>query len=110
MSQWQNLGVIENNDVLFSFNLTFNNSPLDVTNYVLSLVVKSSQAASDQSGTIYTVGSGLTVLNASLGQVSWRLPGSATGTPGQQWYRLDATGAIEGTITVMMGNLGVMAA
>lgn len=110
MTQWQDLTVIENNDVVFSLTLTFNNAPFNPTNYVLSLVLKPSETSADNTGVTFTVGSGLSIVNAALGQVNWTLPHANTGTPGQQWWRIDAVDASSNRTTLMFGHLTVMAA
>lgn len=110
MSAWQNLNVIENNDVTFTLNLTYNGAAFNPTGYTLSLVLKASQTATDGSGITFTVGSGLTVVNAALGIVTWVLPHADTGTPSTQWWRIDAVDASSNRTTLIMGNLTVEAA
>ena len=110
MSQWQDLTVIENNDVVFTLNLAFNGKPFDATNYTLDLVLKASQTATDASGITFTSGAGLTVVNAKLGQVTWTLSHANTATPGQQWWRIDAVDGSSDRTTLMFGHLTVMAA
>lgn len=109
MSQWQDLSVEENNDITFSLALTFNGAAFDATNYTLSLVLKASPAATDGSGTTFTTGNGLTIVSAKLGEVTWTLPHANTGTPGQQWWRIDAVDTSNDRTTLMFGHLTVMA-
>lgn len=110
MTQWQDLSVIENNDVTFSLDLTYNGAAFNTGNYALSLVLKASETATDVSGTTFTVGSGLTIVNAALGQVTWTLPHANTAVPGQQWWRIDAVDGAGDRTTLMFGHLNVMAA
>jgi hypothetical protein len=110
MTQWQDLSVIENNDVVFNLNLAYNGVPFDFTNYTLSLVLKASPTATDASGITFTVGSGLTVVAAKLGKVNWSLLHANTGTPGQRWWRIDAVDGSSDRTTFIFGNFFVMAA
>jgi hypothetical protein len=109
MTAWQDLGVEQNNDVTFALTLTYNGAPFNPTGYTLSLVLKASETSTDVSGTTFTVGSGLTIINAALGQITWKLPHANTGTPGAQWWRLDAVDGSTNRTTLMMGNLAVQA-
>lgn len=110
MSAWQNLSVVENNDVLFTLDLTDNGVPFDITAYTVSIVLKSAEAAADNTGTTFTTSNGLTVVSAKLGQVTWALPHTSTTTPGTQWWRCDVVDVSSNRTTVMMGNLVVQAA
>jgi hypothetical protein len=110
MSQWQDLGVIEGNDVTYTFDLTFGDDVLDLTGYTPKIVLKASAAAADNTGTTFTTSSGLSVVNAKRGKMTWILPHADSGTPGKQWWRLDVTDNSSNVATLMMGNLTVQAA
>jgi predicted secreted protein len=109
VTAWQDLSVPENNDRTFTLDLTYNGAPFNPTNYTLSLVLKSSASSTDASGTTFTTSSGLTIVNAALGIVTWKLPHTNTGTPGAQWWRIDAVDGSSNRMTLMMGNLTVQA-
>lgn len=109
MTQWQDLTVDQNNDVTFSLSLTFGQAPFDATGYTLSLILKPSETAADNTGTTFTVGNGLTVVSTKLGEVTWDLPHASTATPGQQWWRIDAVDGGGDRTTLMFGHLNVMA-
>lgn len=109
MSQWQNLSIDENNDVLFSIALTYQGQPFNFTGYTLSLVVKASSAVLDSSGITFTVSSGLTVVNASAGELTWAYPHADTGTAGTQWWHIDAVDGSGNRTTFIKGNLTVQA-
>jgi hypothetical protein len=51
----------------------------------------------------------LSVDESALGQVTWALPHTSTGTPGTQWWRFDAVDVSSNRTTLMMGNLTVQA-
>lgn len=102
----QDLTVIQNNDETFSLALTYNGAVFVTTGFTLSVVVKASPTATDASGTTFTP----TIVNASLGQVTWKLPHANTGTAGTQWWRLDAVDGGGNRTTIVMGNLIIMAA
>lgn len=110
MSAWKDLSVVENNDVTFHLALTQNGAPFNPTNYTLTLYLKASPSVADNTGTTFTVGAGLTIINATLGQVDWALPHSQTGTPGGKWWRIDAVDGASNRTTLILGNLTVMAA
>lgn len=109
MSMWRDLSVEQNNDRTFSLTLTVDSEPLNITSLTLSLVLKDSRTATDASGTTYTAGSGLTVVSALLGKVSWALPHAQTGTPGMKWWRIDVVDGAGNRTTVMLGNLIISA-
>lgn len=106
MSTWQDLSVVQNNDITFSFSLTLDGAYFPLAGYTVDVVVKASQSATDGSGTTFTP----TVTNAALGKVSWSLLHQYTATPGTEWYRLDAIDASNNRTTFFMGNLTVQAA
>jgi hypothetical protein len=111
VTTWQDLGAEQNNDVTFPFTLTTSSGAIfNPTGSTLSLVLKASETAADNTGTTFTVGSGLTIVSAALGQVTWKLPHANTATPGTQWYRLDAVDASSNRTTLRVGVLSVQAA
>lgn len=109
MTVRQDIAGVVNNDLQFTFSLIYNDLPLNLTGYTVSVVVKASQTASDGTGTTYTVGSGLTVLSALAGRVQLSIGHTSTGTAGTQWYRVDVSngGAVN---TCMCGTLTLMSA
>lgn len=109
VTAWQDLGAEQNNDVTFHLALTYNGAPFDPTGHTLNLILKPSETALDSAGTTFTASNGLTIVNAALGKVDWDLPHSSTGTPGQQWWRIDAIDGSSNRMTMMMGNLTVQA-
>lgn len=110
MSVWQDLSVIENNDVLFTLDLTLDGSPLDITTYTPSIVLKATETSDDNTGTTFTTSNGLTVVSARLGKMTWALPHANTGTAGKQWWRCDVVDTSSNRTTMMMGNLLVTSA
>lgn len=107
---WHDLSVIQNDDVDFTFDLTVNGEVFDYTNYTLSLVLKASQKVADNTGTTFTVGSGLTATSPARGEVDWNLPHANTATAGTLWWRLDAVDASSNRTTLLLGTLYVQAA
>jgi hypothetical protein len=75
-------GVV-NNDVSFTFSLTYNDLPLDLTSLTVTVTVKPSQVAPDSAGTVYSVSGGLTMLSAVAGRFTLAIPHSATATAGK---------------------------
>ena len=109
MTAWQNLAVEQGNDVLFTLNLTYNGAPFDVTNYTLTIYLKATEQTADGSAITFTTSSGLTIVNAKLGIVTWAVPHTDTATPGTQWWRLDAVDGSSNRTTVMVGNFTIQA-
>lgn len=110
MSQRQDLTVVENNDVVFTLNLTYNSAPFNLTGYTVDLVLKASETATDGSGITFTTGSGLTVTSTQFGQVQWTFPHADDATPGTQWWRIDAIDGSGDRTTFIMGNFTIQAA
>lgn len=109
MTVRQDLGGIVAKPLIVTFALTYAGKLLDLTSYTVSVVVKGSQAAADNTGTTYTTSSGLTVLSARAGRVRLTIPSSATGTPGSSWYRVDVANG-QGSFSAMCGALTLMSA
>lgn len=109
MTAWQNLGVEQGNDVTLTLNLTYNGAPFVTTGYTLTVYLKATEQTADGSATTFTVGAGLTIVNANLGIVTWKLPHANTGTAGTQWWRIDAVDGSNNRTTLMVGNLVVQA-
>jgi hypothetical protein len=109
MTAWQDLAVVENNDVTFHLALTQDDDAFNPTGYTLTVYLKASQTTPDSAATTFTVGNGLTVTSAVLGKVDWTLPHTATGTPGTLWWRIDAVDGSGNRTNLMLGNLNVMA-
>lgn len=106
--QWPLLA-LQNNDSAFYFNITFNGNPLPLAPYTVKAYQKASSSASDASGITYTVGSGLTIINAPLGQVKLIIPHGNVTTAGIQWWHLDLIDASAGVYTVFYGPLTIKA-
>lgn len=109
MTMWQDLWAEQNQDITFHFDLTLDDEPFNYTGFTLSLVLKPSQTSPDSAGVTFGVSSGLTVVNQVLGKLDWALPHAYTGTPGTQWWRLDAVDNSSFRTPLMMGNLTVQA-
>lgn len=110
MSAWQDLGVEQNNDVTFTLDLTYNGAPFNPTGSTLTLYLKASQTTADGSAVTFTVANGgLTIVSATLGVVTWKLPHANTGTPGTQWWHIDAVDGSGNRTTLMQGNLTTQA-
>lgn len=101
-------GVV-NNDLEFTFSLTYNDAPLDLTGYTVTVVVKPSQAAADNTGVTYGVGTGLSYLSQVAGRFMLTIPRSATAAAGNTWYRVDISNGMT-TQSAMCGVLNLMAA
>lgn len=109
MTVRQDIAGIVNNDLQFTFALTYNDLPLNLTGYTTICVVKPSQISLDSAGTTYSVGSGLTVLSAVAGRLQLNIPHASTATAGTQWYRVDVSNGT-GTYAAMCGVLTLMSA
>lgn len=113
MSLYYPLMVLSNNDTNFYLSVTFNQAPMDLTNFTLKAYQKASATAPDSGATVYTVGAGLTVTNAKLGKVTLAIPhanvpeGSATQT---EWWRLDLIDGFNNVLTAFYGPLTIKAA
>lgn len=120
MSLMINLEALQNNDSLFSMQVTENvapintpfygsATPLNITGYTLKLYVKASNTALDSTATVYTSGNGLTVINAALGELNFVLPHTAATIAGTFWWRLDLTDTFGNIGTAFYGNLYILA-
>jgi hypothetical protein len=97
----------------FQFALTYAGIPLNVSCYILSVVLKASMTTEDALGTTYAEGTGLTVTSAADGQFTWDLPAADTAAfsaPGALWYRVDVTGSESVPAPAMYGALWLAAA
>lgn len=85
-------------------------APLNITTMTPKFILKATSTTADSSAlATLTVGSGLTITNATIGQLSALLGGTALlGTPATLWWRLDLTGSGQ-TETAMFGHLFVLA-
>lgn len=109
MSAWQNLSAEQNNDITFTLNLTYNGAPFSTTGYTLTVYLKATETTADGSAVTFTSGAGLTIVNAALGIVTWKLPHANTTTPGNQWWRIDAVDGSSNRTTLIIGTLTVRA-
>ena len=110
MSQQCNLSAIVNNDLLFEFTLNYGSGPVDLDDgYTVTIVLKASQTAADDTGTTYTTSNGITVTYPDAGKLTWAVQAADNAAAGTFWYRLDLT--LDGDVaTAMMGTLTVAAA
>jgi hypothetical protein len=109
MSQQIDIGGIVNNDLVFSFQLLSNNAPVNLGSYVPRIVVKASKLVADSTGVTYAVNSGLVIVSAPLGKLTFTIPAAATATAGSTWYRCDVL-ANSQSFTVCFGNLVYLSA
>ena len=109
MSLFLPLFALQNNDTAFYLNVTFNRKILDLTPYTVKAYQKASQTVTDASGTTYTVGAGLTIISAPLGQVKLVIPHANVPAAGAQWWHLDLIDGSGGVYTVFYGTLTVKA-
>jgi len=109
MAMMTNLSAYENNDTPFPLQVTLGNYPLNLSGYTPKVTVKANSLATDASGITYTVGSGVTITNSQLGQLTFTLPHSAASTAGNLWWRLDVTDSSGNVSTSMYGNLYILA-
>ena len=109
MSTQVPLMALQGNDTAYYFDVTFNGDILDLTPYTVKVIQKASNAALDSSGTTYTVGAGITMINASLGQVKLVIPHANVTTAGTQWWRLDIVDGASNVFTVFYGALTIKA-
>jgi hypothetical protein len=109
MSMYLPLLALVNNDTTFKFTLKLNGSPLSLSTYTLKAYQKASATAADNTGTLYQVGTGLTIVNSALGQVNLTIPHANVPTPGTQWWRLDLVDGTGAVNTALYGPLTVKA-
>jgi hypothetical protein len=110
VTAWQNLAVEQNNDVLFTLNLTgANGAPFDLTGYTPTLYLKATETTADASAITFTTSTGLTVVSTKLGKVTWALPHADTATPSTQWWRIDVVDGSSNRSTLMVGNFTIQA-
>lgn len=110
MALMQNLVALQGNDMTYPLPpLTQNGQPVNLTGTTVRLYVKATEATPDSAATVYTVGSGLTILEPLAGQISWVLPHTATTTAGASWWRVDVTSGTGSVGTCIYGNLYIVA-
>lgn len=109
MTVRQDLAGVVNNDLLFTFSLTYNSLPLNLTGYTVTVVVKPSQVSADAAGVTYSIGSGLTMISALAGRFTLAIPRASTATPGATWYRVDVSNG-SGLYSALCGSLTLVAA
>jgi hypothetical protein len=111
MTTMINLSTYQGNDTKILISVTqapvSNVIPLNLAGLTLRFILKASQTATDASGTTYLAGTGVTVVNAALGQLSVAIPGSALSAAGALWWRLDIVTAGL-TATALYGNLNIL--
>lgn len=109
MTVRQDIAGVINNDLELTFTLKYNQRPLNLNGYTVTVVVKPSQVSLDSAGTTYTVGSGLTLISLVSGRFRLRIPRISTTTAGIQWYRADVSNGSD-VSTALVGTLTLMAA
>ena len=109
MSTNQALTALRGNDTTWQLQAFLNGMPLNLSGYTLKCYVKASSTATDASGTTYTAGSGITVVNSGQGIINFTVPATALTTPGTQWWHWDITDGSNNNSTVMYGPLTILA-
>lgn len=87
MSTRAAIGGIVNNDLAFSFDLTYQGEPLNLTGYTITVYLKASQATPDSDAATFTPGPS----DAPAGEFTWDIPHAGNTTAGTFWYRVDVT-------------------
>ena len=109
MASTVSLTLTEDDTPLRTWQITQAGSPLNLGAATIIMVIKASQHVEDDAVTgVYTltVGSGLTLVDASLGKVEAEIPPAVTASPGTWFYkiRVTVTGntetAIDGWISI----------
>jgi hypothetical protein len=86
------------------------NAPLPLAGFTPKFILKASSTTSDASAiATLTTGSGITITNSGLGQLTATIPGTDLTTAATLWWRLDLTGSGPITDTAMYGKLAVLA-
>lgn len=107
-----NVTVVEGSDSLFTISALMNGAPLpfnDFPSLVPYVQVKSAANVPDSQApsTLYTVGSGLIVTDATSGEFTWALPNSAT-YGGNLWYRAYVVNSVPSTPLVYVFLTGMI--
>jgi hypothetical protein len=110
MSAMQNLTAFVNNDTTFQMQVTQYGSPLNLTPYTLKLYVKATPQALDSTATVYTAGSGLTMIQVRGGLFNFVLPHANAAAAGTFWWRVDIVDTFLNTGTALYGYLYIVAA
>ena len=112
MSLRYDLSGVAGFDQEFDFSLTYAGVPLNLAGCTLALYLKASATTPDALATVYGEGTGLTVTDASQGQVTWDAPAEdvVIGAPGALWYRVDVTASGADPQPAMFGALFLAAA
>lgn len=107
MATWIDWSNVQNNKCSLAGQvLDSNGAPLDLTNYTLQLVIKSTQSAADGTGVTYIP----TITVPKLGKWTLTIAASAFATPESQWYRLDVVDGGGAIVTANLGNQETKAA
>ncbi len=111
MATWINLETPQGNDTTWNLQVMNNGVPMNLTSCTLTLYVKANNLALDSGATTYTVGAGLTIVNAPSGRLTFTQPHTAAQakTPGTYWWRLDVTDGLGNVGTALDGNLYTLA-
>jgi len=104
------LAVTAGNDENFYIDLTLNGKPVSLANLTPVVVRKASATADDGTGTTYTIGSGITILDSGLGKVKLTIPHAGLAAPGTEWWRCDLVDGLGTVVTALYGPLYIKAA
>lgn len=104
------LFTVVNNDAVFYPNVTLNGSALDLTGFTPTAYLKSAATVADDTGLSYTIDSGISVINPSLGQLEWDIPHADLATAAIMWWRLDLMDGSGNIFTSMYGPFTIKAA
>lgn len=84
-------------------------APLNIASMTPKFILKATSITADSAAiATLTVGSGLTITNATIGQLNALITGPTLATPATLWWRLDLTSSGQ-TETAMFGHLFVLA-
>jgi hypothetical protein len=88
----------------YSLALSYEGSPLDLSTVdTVNAYIKPSPTSLDSAGHQYTIGSGITVSNSPLGEVTWVIPAADVGSNG--WYRVDVVDTLGNPNPAVYGKL-----
>jgi hypothetical protein len=100
----QNLYGLSGDDLLYDISLTYGGAALDLADVAgVSAILKPNATSADSDGMTYTTGSGLTVVSAPDGTLTWLIP--AADYPGLQWWRIIVLDDSNNVSTAVYGRL-----
>lgn len=107
MSLYYPILALTGNDTNYKLNITLNQKPLNLAGYTIKAYQKATATTPDASAIVYQVGSGITIVSSTLGQLILTIPHANVTTPGTQWWRLDITDGSGLISTVFYGPLTI---